>query len=446
MRVLVLSDSANPEYSSAALVGWSLTQALAQHVDVHLVTKPDGAAAIARAGWVAGREFTAIDPSRVERPVAAVADGIRKATGLGWTLTTALSTIPNAAFERLVWRRFGADIRARRFDVVHRITPVSPAIPSPIAARCGEVGVPFVLGPINGGVPWPKEFRGAQWGEGEWLSYLRSAYRLVPGYRSTRRSAAGILAGSRYAWDELAAFRDRCVYLPENAIDPARVSAERRAREEGPLRAAFVGRFVPLKGVDMLIEAAAPLIRAGRLTLDLIGDGPERPRLERQIAREGIVAGVSISGWLHDQRKVAPRLARSDVFAFPSIREFGGGAVLEAMALGLAPIVVDYGGPSELVTKNSGFRVPMGRRDDIVIGFRRTLELLAERPELARRVGEGAKERVLRFYTWDVKARQVTEVYRWVLGMGERPHFGMPFPEMVDGESWLPDQVDSVAS
>lgn len=441
LRVLVLSDWANPESSSVALVGWSLTQALARHVDVHLVTKPVNAPAIERAGWRRGRDFTTVDPGAVERPIARVGEAIRRAAGLGWTFTTALSTIPYAWFERLVWRRFGKEIRAGEFDIVHRVTPVSPAIPSPIAKRCRAARVPFVLGPLNGGVPWPKEFRTAMRREGEWLSYLRDAHRLLPGFRSTRKAASAILAGSTYAWEELGGYDDRRIYLPENAIDPARVAATRQEREPGPLRIAFVGRLVALKGVDMLLEAAAPLIRQGRAVVDIIGDGPEMPKLKQQIEREQIACGVTMSGWIEDQRQVAPRLARSEVFAFPSVREFGGGAVLEAMALGLAPVVVAYGGPAELVTDATGFRVPMGTRESIVQGFRKVLEWLAENPEQAREVGRRAQQRVQRFYTWDIKAQQVLAVYRWVLGKTERPDFGMPFPDLDPTEAHGPAEA-----
>ncbi|AKU89840.1 glycosyltransferase family 4 protein [Vulgatibacter incomptus] len=428
LRALILAEWANPESSSVALIGWSLAQALGRRVDVHLVTRAENAVPIGRAGWREGKDFTAIDTSRVNRPVARIEDAARKA-GFGWTLSTALSAVPHAWFEHLTWRRFGDAIRRRDFDVVHRITPVSPTVPSSLAPRCKAAGTPFVLGPLNGGVPWPKEFRGALHTEGEWLSYLRGAHRLVPGYRATRLASSAILTGSEHLWGELRAHRERCVYMPENAIDPARVHAERGPREAGPLRVAFVGRLVAYKGADMLVEAAAPLIRSGRMTLDFIGDGPQMGSLRKQIHAEGIQGGVTMAGWIHDQRQVAPRLSRADVFGFPSVREFGGGAVLEAMALGLAPVIVDYAGPRELVTDRTGFRVPIGPRHSIVAGFRRILGELAAHPERAREVGERARARVLRHFTWDVKVAQILEVYEWVLGRRERPDFGMPFPD-----------------
>ena len=89
-------------------------------------------------------------------------------------------------------------------------------------------------------------------------------------------------------------------------------------------------QIVALKGVDMLLEAAAPLLREGRLHLDIIGDGPERARLHDFIRQEKIGNSVRLEGWVEHSR-LQPRLCGSDVFVFPSIREFGGGAVLASL-------------------------------------------------------------------------------------------------------------------
>jgi glycosyltransferase involved in cell wall biosynthesis len=438
LRVLVIAESANPEWSSASLIGWSLTRALREYVDVHVVTHVRNRDALQRAGWTEGREFTAIDPGVVENPVNRFGEMVRKILRFGWTWTTVLSTVSYYYFEHLVWLRFGDALRSGGFDVVHRLTPVSPATPSLIMARhCRAIHVPFVWGPVNGGVAWPKEFRGVMRREGEWLSYVRGAHRLLPGYAVTRSAAAALIAGSVAVWEQLKGYRQRCVYLPENAIDPDRFAVGESARSEGPLRVAFVGRLVPLKGVDMLVEAASPLVRSGKVVVDIIGDGPEMRSLQRQVAEADIAHGVVLPGWI-DHRELAQRLGRSQVFAFPSIREFGGGVVLEAMALGLAPIVVDYGGPAELITAETGFRVPLGPRDAMVLSLRQILAELASSPERARVVGERARRRVHELFTWDVKARQIVEVYRWVVGERDKPDFGMP---LMESSALRPDRL-----
>jgi glycosyltransferase involved in cell wall biosynthesis len=427
-RVLIVAEAANPEWPSVPLVGWSLSRALLAAADAHVVTQVRNRAAIERAGWREGREYTSIDSEAVARPVWRFTEGLRRVTGLGWTAMTALSSLSYYYFERLVWRRFGGAIRARQFDLVHRVTPLTPTLPSTLAARCGRAGVPFVWGPLNGGVAWPREFSDLQRREGEWLSYVRRAHHWMPGYRSSRAGASAILVGSRATWEEMRGHHDRCVYIPENATDPDRFGARAAGEPSGPMNVAFVGRLVPLKGIDMLVDAAAPLIRARAVFLHVIGDGPERASLERQIDEAGLSSGVRLHGWVpHDE--VAQRLACCEVFAFPSIKDFGGGVVLEAMAMGLVPVVVDYGGPAELVSEGTGYRLPIGPRQELVSRFRQALTDLASARERLAEVGRRARRRVQARFTWEAKAAQVLEVYRWVLGQRGKPDFGMPFPD-----------------
>ena len=256
---------------------------------------------------------------------------------------------------------------------------------------------------------------------------MRDAYKLLPFYGSTRRNAAAIVIGSRATWDQMPAkYHDRCVYVPENGVDLVRFARQVEGPVRSPLRVAFVGRLVPYKGADMLLEAVAPLVRAGKIVVDIIGDGDQMPQLRATVAAEGLSAGVKLDGWV-EHAKMQERLVDSDVLGFPSIREFGGGVVIEAMALGLVPVVADYGGPNELVTDATGYRIPMGTRAELVARFRQVLGDLAADPSGLRSMGARARDRVLKLFTWDAKARQMLDIYRWVCGEGAKPDFGMPF-------------------
>lgn len=413
-KVLVIAEAANPEWVSVPLIGWSLSQALGEVADVHLVTQIRNREAILRAGLQEGVDFTAIDSEAIARPMWKLAEMLRMGEGRGWTMISAISTLIYPHFERLVWRAFGPAVRAGEYDLVHRITPLSPTTPSPLATWCKRAEVPFVLGPLNGGVPWPAGFDSARRQEREWLSYVRGLYKALPGRNRTLRDASAIIVASRHTESEIPArHAGKCHYIPENAIDPARFFRQ-ASPGDGPLRACFIGRMVPYKGPDMLIEAAAPLLRDGRLVLDMIGDGPLLPGLREQALALGVAGQVQFHGWLaHD--KVQDVAANSAVFAFPSIREFGGGAVLEAMALGLAPLIVDYAGPGELVGDGLGYKVALGSRAEIIARFTNALEQLnTDRAGLAE-TGQRARAHVLEYFTWSAKAREIAAVYEQVL-------------------------------
>jgi glycosyltransferase involved in cell wall biosynthesis len=425
-RVLLIAEAANPEWVSVPLIGWCLSKALRERINGHLVTQTRNRDAILRAGWREGEDFTIIDTEDLGRPIWKAGVWLKKITGLGWTTSTALAALPYYLFEHRLWERFGPQIENGAFDVVHRITPLTPTTPSILAPRCRRAGVPFVWGPVNGGVAWPPGFSHVLRAEGEWLSYVRKAHHLLPGYESTRRDASALIIGSRSTWAEFDGYHDRSIYIPENAVEPARFGEPSPPPEDGPLRAAFIGRLVPYKGADMLIEAAAPLVREGKLELEILGDGPQRKELEELVDREGVRGKVNLRGWIAHS-ELHPILRSCHVFAFPSVREFGGGVVLEAMLLGIPPIVVDYAGPAELVTERTGVRIPIGSRSSIVDGFRKKLtEFAADRSAL-QAIGQRARQRVLDWYTWQRKAEQICDVYSWVRGLGPKPNFGMPF-------------------
>ncbi|WP_417524603.1 glycosyltransferase [Marinovum sp.] len=413
-RVLAIAEAANPEWVSVPLVGWSLADALRDVADVHLVTHARNRDAVLRAGYVEGREVTFIDSDRLAKPLWKLGEALRMGQGKGWTTIQALNALAYPHFEKLVWRAFGEQITEGRFDIVHRITPLSPTIASPIAGRCARAGVPFVLGPLNGGVPWPEGFTSERLREREVLSYLRSAYRYLPGRNRTLRHASAILAGSRHTQSEIPErYQDKVVYLPENAVDPSKFSRLSRPGPK-PLRACFIGRMVPYKGPDMLLAAAAPLLRSGDMTLEMIGDGPMMKELRAQVADEATEAAVTFHGWL-PHGEVERVAGRCHMLTFPSIREFGGGVVLEAMALGLVPMIVDYAGPGELVTQGTGIKIPLGPRAAIIKGFRTALKQVAADPRQLQPMAEAARSRVFDHFTWQAKARQVAQVYGWAM-------------------------------
>jgi len=100
----------------------------------------------------------------------------------------------------------------REFDVVLRLVPMTPSLPSPFAFFLRNSPIPFVLGPLNGGLPWPPDFVQLQH-QKEWISNLRNLYRYLPFARSTYRHAAAIIALSQ-TYSEFAMYRDKVFFCP----------------------------------------------------------------------------------------------------------------------------------------------------------------------------------------------------------------------------------------
>jgi glycosyltransferase involved in cell wall biosynthesis len=414
-RVLLIAEAANPEWTSGPLIGWSLSRALAKITDAHIITQVRNQNALKRAGLVEGRDFTAIDNEKVAASLNKFSQWLRGGAGKGWTTTQAFSSLAYYSFEQEVWNRIGTRIRAHEFDLVHRITPLSPTSQSLIAKRLAKQNVPFVIGPLNGGVPWPKGFIDRQHAEKEWLSHFRGVFKLMPGYRSTRRYSAAIIVGSKHTLSEMPGWaRNKCVYIPENGIDPDRFNFPRNHSASLPLRGSFVGRLVPYKGADMLLEAAVGFLREGQLELHIIGDGPQRATLETMVDRLGIRSNVCFHGWV-PHVEVQKTLRDCDFMALPSVREFGGGVVVESMALGVTPIVANYAGPSELVDDKTGIRVSFHDKQSLIEGFRQAIAELIRFPERLDQLGAAGREQVQKKLTWEAKAKQIVAVYDAVL-------------------------------
>lgn len=430
-RVLIIAEAANPVLTSAALVGWACTQAIAAEVDAHIVTEWRNRDDFIRAGLVEGRDFTAINNRRLQHLSWSLTNKLSGKGNFSWSLYAMLSNLVYPFFERKLWNEFGSRLRAGEFDIVHRILPLSPTTPSWIAPKLKNIGVPFVLGPLNGGVPWPKGFDALRRNERDAAGKLRVLYKMTPGLKSSRECASAILTASRTTFREMPeAVQGRCVFIPENAIDLTKFPLTPResvsTATDRPLRLSFVGRLVALKGIDMLLEASAPLLRSGGATLDIIGDGPERARLQKLIQDQDLGDAVRMDGWI-EHSKLGDRLRESDLFVFPSIREFGGGAVLEAMALGIPPVVLNHGGPPELVPPGTGFVLPMSTREDIVNRLRELLITVSSDRETLAEAGQRAQQHVREYYTWAAKAKQIVQVYDWLLGRREtKPDWGTP--------------------
>jgi glycosyltransferase involved in cell wall biosynthesis len=124
------------------------------------------------------------------------------------------------------------------------------------------------------------------------------------------------------------------------------------------IRLVWAGRLVGGKGLEALLEAVG-LDR--RLTLDIVGDGPDRERLSALAAESGAHDRISWSGHLADRTTYLDRLAAADIFVFPSPAEGFPKVVLDAFAVGLPVLATRAGALAELA--DAGLVEPVARPD-----------------------------------------------------------------------------------
>ncbi len=187
----------------------------------------------------------------------------------------------------------------------------------------------------------------------------------------------------------------------------------------------FVGGLVPRKGCDIAPRAAASILRDEKAHLNVIGDGPERGRLEELAKSLGIEKSVSFRGWL-DHKEVFKSMRSADVFLFPSVRDNGAGVVFEALASGAVPIVVDFGGPGDIVHADVGRKAALTNESDVTLQMERILTELGQDRELLERLRRQGIVYARESLTWEAKAKAVTRVLHWAIERGPKPDLRPP--------------------
>lgn len=316
----------------------------------------------------------------------------------------------------LIWQ-WRASRMARRlhreigFDRVHHITFGAIRQPS----FMGNMGVPFVFGPVGGGerAPWRLR-RGTGWRGLAWDAVRDISNFLVrvdPFMRRTFRQAEAIYVTTHESRAVVPRrWRANTQVRPAIGIDgPLMDFVPPVRRAGGGLRVLYVGRFLYWKGMHLGLRAFKQLREQfPGATLTLVGGGAEEKRWRRIGGALGIDGAIAWLPWA-TREKLAGIYARHDVLLFPSLHDSGGIAVLEAMAHGLPVVCLDLGGPAVTVDDTGGrvIRTKGKTRSQVERGLAEAMVALQEDPALLERLSRGAQRRSQAF-SW---GKQVEGVY-----------------------------------
>lgn len=291
---------------------------------------------------------------------------------------------------RLPWDllRLAQLLRARSLDVVHGHMFWANLYGS-VAARLA--GVPVVVTTEHGENRWKR-------------GWHRRIERRIISPRTDRRFCVSpaILARRR---DEEGVPAAKLELMPNGVPLPDLAS-----RETGlvPVIGA-VGRFVPEKAFDLLVEAAGQLRDRGLdFRLLIIGDGPGLPAVRERIAVLGLEDRVALPGYTTD---VDAQLARMDIFASSSIQEGLPVALLEAMSWALPVVATDVGAVAAAVGVDAGRIVAPGNTTALAAA----LEDLLRSESLRNTLGAAARERVEREFSIASIAQRHLDTYRSLL-------------------------------
>jgi glycosyltransferase involved in cell wall biosynthesis len=263
------------------------------------------------------------------------------------------------------------------------------------------------------GLPYIISLRGADVPSDEVKRFAKQYKLLRPFIRWLWRDADALVAVSNglrsYAKETSP---DLPIQVISNAIDLSAFTPAPQRDTNGLVRLLYVGRFNVFKNVETLVEAVGKLSQmdVGEFELNLVGEGEQRPVLERIVSELGLTRRVKFAGWVaRDQ--IADHYRLADVFVTATTWEGMPNTVLEAMACGLPIVGTQASGLHELVRDGlNGYLVPTKDPEALAQALARLMGDGYER----RRMGRESRRLAEREFAWEYIAAQYLEVYKQV--------------------------------
>jgi len=170
----------------------------------------------------------------------------------------------------------------------------------------------------------------------------------------------------------------------------------------------FVGRLVPRKGLNYLLDAAKHVIQKSKETMFVVvGEGPLKKNLITAVGKNGLSSNFVFLESVSDQL-LQSLYSCVDLFVLPSIQEGQGMALLEAQAAALPVVAFNVSGIREAVKdKETGLLVKEVNSNALAEA---TLELLSNR-SLSKKMGQRGREFVQEYFTWNICAEKMLQIY-----------------------------------
>jgi glycosyltransferase involved in cell wall biosynthesis len=290
--------------------------------------------------------------------------------------------------------------RTGGFDVLHAFWPIPQGVLGLAAKRAS-------------GRPLVSTFFGVE------LTWMESQFPfLAPMLRRIVRGSDAVTAISTYTAERLQRVAPgvRTEVIPFGAaVDAAPSLPPPRPAGARP-ELLFIGRLVERKGVHLLLEALSLLTAGTRPLLRVVGDGPERGRLQEMATGLRLGDDVVFHGFISAEEK-AERLAGCDAFVLPAVVDAKGDTeglgvvLLEAMTYGKPVIASAAGGIVDIVSDNrNGYLVPPGDAGALAGAIRSCIE----NPEHARSLGAQGRVDVEKGFSWPVIAERLKTLYESV--------------------------------
>lgn len=413
LKVLFVAAECNSQWTSVPQIAYQCCKALSEKVELTLVTHIRNKNSFENSNLKIDIEY--IPETHFEQCWYKISNFL--SLNKKWWPVQHILTYPlYLIFSKKVSKKFRERVEKGIYDIVHVFTPILPRYPAPLADVCGENKTPLVIGPLNGGLKYPEHHLGIYLREGGFLKKLSFLSKYITDLRYSYDISSKIICGShdtqKYI-ESLGTFYKRKIeWIPENGVESINPKKVFYTYPNRKLKCLFVGRLVPYKGLQFVIQAIYKMHKLGyrNITLDIIGSGEMEKGLRKLVFKYKLFEIIKFHGKLNTDH-INQFYQNSDLLTFPSIREFGGAVVMEAMSNACPALVIDRGGPGEITTTESSFKLNCGSEKYIIDQIVNVMKICLENPDILRRkssVGLRLSEK----YLWENKINQFYDIYQ----------------------------------
>ena len=308
-----------------------------------------------------------------------------------------------------------AIVSSNSIDLVHHVTYGSLHGGS----QLWKLPVPFIFGPVGGGQKVPWKFFRYYW-QGGWYEMVRSLMTQAlclfpPAVQPVRNAALTLATNSDTASLIVKMGGKRPRLFMDSGIPSGNISNTfpRRRQTGGAFKLLWVGQLIPRKAVLLALEALSRVSTSVSVKLSVLGSGPQAALIPKWMDQLGLNGRVELLG-LVPWAEVKKVYLEHDALLFTSLRDSMGNQNLEAMLQAMPIICLDHQGVHDLVTDETGIKVPVSTPANTALALAQAIEKLARNPGLCARIGRRAWERAAG-YSWPERALAMTKIYEQVI-------------------------------
>lgn len=305
------------------------------------------------------------------------------------------------------------------FDVFHHATYSNDWMASFIGAL---LLIPYIRGPGGGAHRVPKNFLEEYSFKERFAEKIRSlgqwVFRHDPFFVIGQSRAKAILVCNRESFDALPKkWQKKASLFPMNGITSEDllefdVKLENKGDKFLILSA---GKLIKIKGFDLAIKAFKIFSdKIVQTNLVIAGEGPELQNLKKLASELNLEGKIIFIGWV-PREKLLQKMFSCDLFLFASLRDGGGNVVVEAMAAGKPVVCFNIAGPGFHIDESCGIKIKPKDPEQAIRETASALEELYFNKDLRSRLGDAARKKAEKEYSWDKLGERFQKIYQKIL-------------------------------